>query len=175
MELEHAIVSLAPCLMRFCTGMTGSAELGEEIAQEALASLVGWWRRNGEPESARAFAFTVARRIARRTLRRQRLMRPLDVLSERAAPGPDPEEIVGRRGELARTRDAIARLPIRDREALLLVAAGDLSGLDVANLLKISRSALKMRTHRARRQLQRALEKNDESRRETRRRVLRAR
>jgi RNA polymerase sigma-70 factor (ECF subfamily) len=52
----------------------------------------------------------------------------------------------------------LKRLPGRDREALLLVAAGELALEDGARLLGISKSALKMRLHRARQRLQSLLE-----------------
>ncbi len=39
MELEDAVAGLAPGVLRFCTGVTGSASDGEDVAQEALAAL----------------------------------------------------------------------------------------------------------------------------------------
>jgi DNA-binding CsgD family transcriptional regulator len=45
------------------------------------------------------------------------------------------------------------RLPGRDREALLLVATGELGLAESARVLGISLSALKMRVHRARKRL----------------------
>jgi len=50
------------------------------------------------------------------------------------------------------------RLPGKDREALLLVAAGELGLAESARVLGISLSALKMRVHRARKRLQQLLE-----------------
>lgn len=54
------------------------------------------------------------------------------------------------RTELGRTLAAIRRLSGKDREALLLAAAGELGLGDTARVLGISLSALKMRIHRAR-------------------------
>ena len=128
-----------------------------------MTALVGWWRREGPPDSPRAFAFTVARRTARRALWRRRLFRPIDALSSSEPTGPDPQESAHQRAEFRRMCEALKRLSSRDREAILLAAAGELSTRDAAGLLGISRSAFKMRVHRARRQLQQELERSHES------------
>ena len=62
------------------------------------------------------------------------------------------------RTELGRTLAALRRLSGKDREALLLAAAGELGLGDTARVLGISLSALKMRIHRARKRLQQLLE-----------------
>jgi RNA polymerase sigma-70 factor (ECF subfamily) len=53
----------------------------------------------------------------------------------------------------AQLRRAFGTLSARDREVLLLVAAGELDLQSVSRLLGISLSATKMRLHRARRRL----------------------
>lgn len=64
------------------------------------------------------------------------------------------------RDDLARTLEALRRLPSRDREALLLVVAGELPTRAAAQVLGISLSAFKMRLHRARRRLVELLEED---------------
>jgi RNA polymerase sigma-70 factor (ECF subfamily) len=171
MELETTVEALAPRLLRYCLGRTGSAEAAEEVAQDALAALVGRWRRHGPPESPAAFAFAVARRRAWRAGVRRRLLLPLVALTDgrgrggevgvETAAGPDLEARAVARGEVARTLAALRRLPARDREALLLVAAGELATEEAARVLGVSRSAFKMRVHRARRRLTELLEASD--------------
>jgi RNA polymerase sigma factor (sigma-70 family) len=175
MELDATVEALAPRLLRYCLGRTGSAEAAEEVAQDALAALVGRWRRHGPPESPAAFAFAVARRRAWRAVVRRRLLLPLAALTDghggRGAGIPaelahpstarDQEEQAVARGEVARTLAALHRLPGRDREALLLVAGGELATEEAARLLGVSRSAFKMRIHRARKRLSDLLEAND--------------
>lgn len=166
MDLETAVTDLAPRLLRYCLGRTGSVEAAEEAAQEALAALVRRWRLHGPPDSPEAFAFTVARRRAVRAAIRRRLLRPLAALVEDGrepeAGGPGLEERTVARAELALTQQALRRLPARDREALLLAAAGELAGTEAARVLGISPSAYKMRLHRARRRLHELLERHDE-------------
>lgn len=174
MELEATVAELAPRVLRYCLGRTGAPEVAEEVAQDALAALVGRWRRRGPPESPEAFVFAVARRRAFRAAVRRRLLLPVAALtdghfrsaravSEPASP-PGMEERIEARDELARTLAALRRLASRDREALLLVAAGGLGTAEAARVLGVSPSAFKMRVHRARRRLTELLEVSDDRR-----------
>jgi RNA polymerase sigma-70 factor (ECF subfamily) len=161
MELETAVAELAPQLLRYGLGRTGDAALAEEVAQDALAALVLRWRRHGPPDCPAAFAFAVARRRAGRTMLRRRLLEPLQRLREVASRLPGPEESAAARAELSRVLAALRRLPRRDREALLLVAAGDLGTAAASAALGISAPAFKMRLHRARQRLKQLLEDRD--------------
>ncbi|HVT59418.1 MAG TPA: sigma-70 family RNA polymerase sigma factor [Thermoanaerobaculia bacterium] len=164
MDLEETLQALASPLLRYCLGRTGDRALAEEVAQEALAALALRWQRRGPPESPPGFAFAIARRRAFRALARRRLLLPLLALgasSNGHDPLADPERRTLERDTLARTLAAIRALPARDREALLIVAAGELPGAEAARLLGLSRSALKMRVLRARRRLCDLLEEND--------------
>ncbi len=167
MELEATVAELAPRVLRYCLGRTGAAETAEEVAQDALAALVGRWRRLGPPESPEAFVFAVARRRAFRAAVRRRLLLPLAALSDGhrgsggAASEQGAEERMTARDELSRTLAALGRLTARDREALLLVAAGGLATAEAARVLRVSPSAFKMRVHRARKRLAEILEVSD--------------
>ncbi|MCB1035624.1 MAG: sigma-70 family RNA polymerase sigma factor [Acidobacteria bacterium] len=165
MDLETTIEELAVPLLRYCLGKTGSRELAEDLAQEALTALVQRWRRHGAPKDAAGFVFTVARRRAGRWLRRRALLRPMEQLVERASLAPGPAEECRHRNEVALARSALQGLSARDREILLLVAAGDLQVQQAATVCRISLSAAKMRLHRARRRLAEQMEKNHEIRR----------
>ncbi|HTQ78737.1 MAG TPA: sigma-70 family RNA polymerase sigma factor [Thermoanaerobaculia bacterium] len=153
MDLTSEVEAIAPRLLRYCLGETGDRGLAEEVAQEALTALVARWRRSGPPESPAAFAFAIARRRAWRLKARRRLFEPLQSLFDGHSPLPGPEVRAAERSALSRTLAALKRLPARDREALLLVAAGELALEEGAGLLGISKSALKMRLHRARQRL----------------------
>ncbi len=150
MELDRVLASLAPRVLRFSLGWTADPALAEEVAQEALAALVGRWRRHGPPDEPAAFVLAIARRRARRAVFRRSLLRPLSAMLDGAAPGPGSEEVLLQRAELRRTVEAMRHLPTRDREALLLVALGELSLEESSRVLSVSVPALKMRVHRAR-------------------------
>ncbi|MEM7587452.1 MAG: RNA polymerase sigma factor [Acidobacteriota bacterium] len=158
MDLETTLGELAPRLLRYCRGRSASPELAEESAQEALTALVARWRRHGPPESPEAFAFVIARRRLSRQILRQRWLEPLERVMHGHSPRPDPESTLLARSDLERTLGALDRLPQRLRDAMLLVAAGELDTETAAGVLGISKSALKMRVHRARQQLGHLLE-----------------
>lgn len=153
MDLEATLEDLAPRLLRFCLGRSADRPLAEESAQEALTALVDRWRRHGPPDSPEAFVFTVARRRLQRLLRRQKLLAPLEQALGFQSTRPDPEAHTVARSDLETTLRALERVPGKHREALLLVAAGELDTATAAEVLSITPSALKMRVHRARRQL----------------------
>lgn len=153
MDLESALTELAPNLLRFCTGLSGDPAEGEEVAQEALASLVRYWRRRGEPDSPRAFVYAVARRQAFRSRWRRRLFAPLEAAERRSDPGAGPEESSGDRDRVRAVLRALADLSGRDRQALLISALEEFSVEEAARVLGISPSAFKMRVHRARARL----------------------
>jgi RNA polymerase sigma-70 factor (ECF subfamily) len=161
MELEPTLARLAPALLRLALGLTGDRSESEDLAQEALAALVRHWRQHGPPESPAAFACTVVRRQALRRGLRARRLEPLEALPEGAAPGPLPDETAEGRGEFARALRALGSLEPGDREALLLAAVGGLTTAEGAAVLGLSPSAYKMRVHRARQRLARALENDD--------------
>ena len=161
MDLEAEIEALAPRLLRYCLGRMGERALAEEVSQEALTALVDRWRRHGPPDSPDAFAFSVARRRAGRLNWRRQLSSPWNesINGHRATVAPDAAYAL--RERLGRTLTALATLPAREREALLLVAVGELSTAEAALAQGVSLSAIKMRVHRARRRLLAQMEEKD--------------
>lgn len=161
-DLENTVRQLAPRLLRFARGRYrgGTGALAEEAAQDALAALVDRWRRLGPPDSPEAFAFAVLRRRLARARVRHALSHPLEILTGAAARDEraDPERRTEARSRLRKARDAVQDLPSRLRDALLLVAVGELDTRSAAAVLGISESALKMRVSRARAQLRERLE-----------------
>jgi RNA polymerase sigma factor (sigma-70 family) len=162
-DLDTVVRDLAPRLLRYAIGRTDDRGLGEEVAQDALAALVQRWRRLGPPESPEAFAFAIARRRAQRSVVRRRLLVPLLQLQNRADSIPNPEDQAVSAAERRSVRAALRHLPRLDRDALLLVAAGELRTIDAARVLGISESALKMLSFRGRRRLAALLGSGDGS------------
>ena len=157
-DLEGTIAELAPRVLRYASARLGDASQAEDVAQESLAALVRACRNGGAPESPEAFVFAVARRRAGRVAWRRRLWAPLELAFSARSDAPSPETRAIAQNEMARVRSALAELPPRDREAILLVAVGGLSMADAAAALGLSLSAVKMRVLRARARLAAVLE-----------------
>jgi RNA polymerase sigma-70 factor (ECF subfamily) len=157
-DLDATLSELAPRVLRYLVARLGDASLAEEIAQESLSALVRCWRNGGPPESAEAFVFAVARRRLGRAVWRRRLWVPIEQAVGFRDGRPSPESRAVARSEEARVRSALAALPRPDREAILLVATGELGMSEAASVLGVSVSAVKMRVHRARTRLAALLE-----------------
>ncbi len=164
MDLESTVNEMTANLLRFCIGISGDSAEGEEIAQEALTSLVRYWRRNGPPDSPRAFTYTVARRQAGRSRWRKKFFRPLEALRGHPESQSNPEGDLMSRGGIWAVLAALEELSPRDRQAIMLAVPEDLEVKEAARILGISVSAFKMRVHRARRRLSHRMENHHETR-----------
>jgi RNA polymerase sigma-70 factor, ECF subfamily len=98
--------------------------------------------------TARAWLFTVARNAAIDELRRRRRQPEgeLDELSTADLQSEEALEHIERRGTV---REALAALPMREREVVLLKFHGQLSNAELAQALGISESNAGTRLHRA--------------------------
>ncbi|HEX2857824.1 MAG TPA: sigma-70 family RNA polymerase sigma factor [Propionibacteriaceae bacterium] len=135
-------------------------DLAEECVQEAYASAVTAWRRDGVPRNPVAWLTTAAKRRAVDAARRERVLRTkLPLLVERASDEPEPDaEPPGADG----VRDERLRLlflcchPALAPEAqiaLTLRLAGGMSTTDIARLLLVSDVAMSARLTRAKRKI----------------------
>jgi RNA polymerase sigma-70 factor, ECF subfamily len=102
-------------------------------------------RRRGTP---RAWLFSIARNAALDELRRRR-RRPLQVLREQCAGDGDSREALEQVERRAAVREALASLPVREREVVLLKFHGQLTNSELARALGISESNAGTRLHRA--------------------------
>lgn len=101
--------------------------------------------RRGTP---RAWLFAIARNAALDELRRRR-RQPRYELEDELAADRDCAEALEHVERRATVRDALARLPLREREVVLLKFHGQLSNSELARALGISESNAGTRLHRA--------------------------
>jgi RNA polymerase sigma-70 factor (ECF subfamily) len=129
-------------------GDRASAEDATALAFERLLRARG--RLDPRRGSPRALLFTIARNAALDELRRRKRREPAaSPAAERLAappvPGADPEDVERRDS----VRRALAELPPRDREIVLLKFHGQLTNAELARALGISESNAGTRLHRA--------------------------
>jgi RNA polymerase sigma-70 factor (ECF subfamily) len=142
-------------LVRVVERLTGSGSLAEDLVQEVF---VVAHRRRAElhdGDDVRGWLYRVAlnqvrhhrRASGRRLSLLSRFARDAEVVREvPSAPGADRE-----RAELAaRVRRCIARLPLAQREVLVLYELEELPGAAVAELLGVPENTIWTRLHRAR-------------------------
>jgi RNA polymerase sigma-70 factor, ECF subfamily len=114
--------TLYPSLFRYLHRMTGDSDAADDIAQESFVRLLG---RNLPEDEARLWLFTVATNLFRdgtRTVKRRE--RLLQVRPWAPAALPRPDETMERNSTIARVREALAKLPERDRQMLLMREEG---------------------------------------------------
>jgi RNA polymerase sigma-70 factor (ECF subfamily) len=128
------------------TLVTGSRAAAEDVVHEAVARA---WERGDRPDHLDRWVVTVALNLARnrwRRIRREIAGRSVD----RAVPAGDE-------GQAVDLRRALADLPVRQREVVVLHYLLDLPVAEVAELLGLSAGGVKHALFRARRSLAGAL------------------
>jgi RNA polymerase sigma factor (sigma-70 family) len=101
-------------------------------------------------------AANVARHHVRSEVRRRRLVET--AAAQPRGDGRDTRDEVAAKERAERTREAIAALPVKLREAFVLVYLEGLSGTEAARVLACREGALWKRLHEARSKLRHALE-----------------
>lgn len=133
-------------LVRLATLLLADQGRAEEVVQDAYVALHRRWSRLREPDKARAYLRRSVVNGCRSALRHRTV-----VDRHRPAPPADVEsaETTVLAGEQqARLTDALAALPRRQREVLVLRYYVDLSEADIAATLGISRGAVKSHSSR---------------------------
>jgi len=143
-------------LVRLAAMLVRDVATAEEVVQEAFIAMHAGWRRLRDPDKALSYLRQAVVNRSRSVLRHRAVV-------EKYAPKglPDaPSAELGAINELERSAviDALARLPARQREALVLRYYADLSEAEIARAMGISRGAVKSHTARGMAALRNVLE-----------------
>lgn len=115
---------LHPSLLRYLLRLTGDTDAAEDVCQEAFLRLLR--RADLTGDDARLWIFTVATNLVRdrgrSVVRRQRLLASGEPPTPTPSPAPDDE--MERSERVERVRAALARIPERDRQLLLMREEG---------------------------------------------------
>jgi RNA polymerase sigma-70 factor, ECF subfamily len=146
---------------RFVLSMIGDDSEWEDIAQATFVKMILGIERLQTVEIFESWLFKIARNTSLDHLRRRRWRRifiPWEVHhSEVAAPARAIED-----GRLALVERAMTRLPVDQRELILLMRENDWSYGDLARITGASASAVKSRLFRARSRLRVLMSNGDE-------------
>ena len=141
-------------VFQFAWRLTGSQALAEDITQECFLALVRGAAFDSARGSLRTYLFGIARNLALRHFR----------IAEREAEEPPdtaaPLDILGEviaAERSALVAEAVARLPILQREAIILFTFEELSLEEIAQIAGIEAGVIKARLHRARESLRKSL------------------
>ncbi|HXX60083.1 MAG TPA: sigma-70 family RNA polymerase sigma factor [Candidatus Sulfotelmatobacter sp.] len=137
--------------------MMRDPEVAADLAQETFVKAYRAFDSLEDPAHARAWLYQIAGRTALDELRRRRIVRFVPWTGESRGVAVSAEETVLQRrlsGDLER---ALAAIPARQRQAILLAELHELSGVELAQALGISHVAARALLTRARESLRQAL------------------
>jgi RNA polymerase sigma-70 factor (ECF subfamily) len=148
---------LKPSIFRYAFYMTNSRTAAEEVTQEVFVLLLREGKRYKKTRGdVAAFAFGIARNFVRRFQRRERIYQELpsdEVLEKesRSQNGTDglAAQLIRKQG-IERIRTAIASLPGRYRQVIVLCDLCELSYAEVACRLECAVGTVRSRLNRAR-------------------------
>lgn len=144
--------SYAPLVHRFALFLCGDPTLADDITSETF---VRAWTGRGKIREAtvKAYLFTIARNLYRDHLRRQKKLTEI----EDSIPDTRPGLVLRteQKAQLSAVMEALAELSEVDRAALLMRAQEEMPYEEIAEVLNIPLTTVKVKIHRARLKLMR--------------------
>jgi RNA polymerase sigma-70 factor (ECF subfamily) len=141
--------------------MLRDPDLAADLTQDAFIKAYRAYASLEKDENARAWLYQIAHRVALDEIRHRKVLRMVPLIGESgpisAGASPSAERLamdLRLSGPLER---ALARIPERQRAALLLAEVNDLTGLELAAALGVSHVAARAILTRGRESLRRAL------------------
>lgn len=155
--IQAMVARKLPRMLALAQRMLGDAAEAEDVAQEAMLRA---WRQAPRWEAGKARFDTWLHRVGL-NLCYDRLRRRREIVTEappdRPDEGPAPDRGLLAADVGARVNAALARLPDRQREALVLCHYQELTNIEAAALMEVSVEALESLLSRGRRALRLAL------------------
>jgi len=141
-------------VFQFAWRLTGSQAAAEDVTQECFLALMRGAAFDGARGGLRTYLFGIARNLVLRRFRTSGRE------AEEAADATAPVDVLGdlldaERSELV--AGAMAKLPMLQREAIVLFTFEELSLEEIAKITGVDAGAVKSRLHRARESLRTAL------------------
>jgi RNA polymerase sigma-70 factor (ECF subfamily) len=153
---KQQLSAIIPDLRAFARSLCNNPTLADDIAQEAMLKA---WKARDRYEAGtnlKAWCFTILRNHFYSEKRRSWRRQPLD--PEVAEATLVANDDASQNMELLAVRNALAKLPDDQREALILVGAGGMAYDEAAEICECAIGTIKSRVSRARRALEELLD-----------------
>ena len=148
--VRDSLLALRDRVFLLCLGFVGNAADARDLAQETFAKALAHGRE-ARPETLPAWVMRIARNTCLDLARRRTSRGPQEPVSEDCAVEREtPEAFAGRQEEIAIVRRAVAALPPRLRDVLVMREYGELPYEEIAAALGIRRGTVMSRLNRAR-------------------------
>jgi RNA polymerase sigma-70 factor, ECF subfamily len=153
--IESLLEQIRPMVVRYCRArlsrLTGHYHVADDVAQEvciAVLSALPRYQDMGRPFAS--FVFGIAsHKVADAMRNAARLAIPTEDLPDGPDDQPGPEETVVAYIEAERVRALLARLPVHQRELLVLRVLAGMTAEETGNTLGMSPGAVRVAQHRA--------------------------
>ena len=154
---KRELAAMLPHLRAFGRSLCGNADQADDLVQETM--LKAWKAREQYipgPSSMKSWAFVILRNCFLSQMRRKKFTADYDELAaERLLVAPDDQDDSL---HLADVQRGLMQLPVDQREALVLIGAGQLSYEEAAAICGCAVGTMKSRVSRARTALHAILE-----------------
>lgn len=135
---------------RFAHWLSGDRFEAEDITSETFVRV--WVRFSTiRTETLKAYLFAIARNIYLQKRRKRKNQVALN--DAYPDPNPEPEKLVESRLELLRVQSALQNLPEVDRAAFVMRVQHELPYAEIARVLELSLTTVKVKVHRVRKKL----------------------
>ncbi|MFG3323576.1 RNA polymerase sigma factor [Streptomyces sp. NPDC048171] len=145
-----------PRVLAYATSIVGR-QMGEDITSETFT--VAWRRHHDVPQAALPWLLGVARNLIRAARRRDSQQYLLAAEEARLIGQAESADVAADVSDRQAALQALSSLSESDRELLTLLAWHGLTTKEAAQVLGCTIAALAVRVHRARRRLEKALER----------------
>lgn len=149
--LERVIEAWLPVLYGWCRRLGAGRVDPEEAAHDVIMTLVGRIGSLERPHQLPTWLFSTCQRVVANHRRRAWLRRWLPGVSLEGRPAPERTDAASDRRELAQHVERLLdRLPVRQREVLVLCYIEERSVAEAAELLQVPAGTVKSRLFHAR-------------------------
>lgn len=140
-------------LYNFFLRMTGNSDDSEDLVQEVFFRMLNYRRNYRDNSRFETWMFQIARSVRIDAYRKSLRSGPLPKDQILIDPDPGPEENLMKKSETDLLRRALSMLPNEKREVLLLSRFENMEFRDIARVLNARETTVKVRAHRAVREL----------------------
>ena len=158
-DLRRAIIPLLPRLRRFCMGLAGNRDSGDDLVQATIARALASETLFAPGTRLDSWSFRIAQNLhidqRRRVATRGFEIDPDDLAGQ---VGSDGREIVEARSDLDFVRQRFERLPEKQRMVLTLVVLDSRTYQETAEILNVPIGTVMSRLARARQVLARRID-----------------
>lgn len=182
--IEECFTSYHAEIYGYVARMVRDPDLAADLAQETFVKAYRAYRMLEDRSKARPWLYSIANRAALDAIRHRNVLRFVPWSGESRGAGASAEATALREQMSGEMERALARIPPRQRSALILAEVHDLTGLELAAALGSTHLAVRALLTRGRNNLRRELEAEravteareraaDEARRQARERARR--